>query len=186
MTIPDYRAVIDRFYEPGSALRRILVSHSRSVADMALELNIKHGLGLDQHMVEVGAMLHDVGIFLCNAPSIECRGPEHYLRHGILGAALMRSQGLPEWLARIAERHTGSGITADEIIAADMPLPHADFVPKTLLEKLICYADKFYSKSGDMARKPLDKVVASMAKHGEKPLERFAALHREITGSDLD
>jgi uncharacterized protein len=185
MTIPDYRAVIDRFYEPGSALRRILIDHSRSVADKALELNTKHGLALDPSAVEAGAMLHDIGIFLCDAPGIECHGPEPYLRHGVLGAALLRSQELPEWVARIAERHTGAGITAAEIAEHGMPLPMADYVPETMLEKLICYADKFYSKSGDMAEKPIEKILSSMARHGAEPLRRFVELHHDITGESL-
>ena len=53
-------------------------------------------------------------------------------------------------------------------------------MPETVLERLICYADKFYSKSGDMRRKPFDKVVASMEKLSQASKERFMTLNGEF------
>ena len=52
-----------------------------------------------------------------------------------------------------------------------------DYLPDTTLEKLICYADKFFSKSGTMQEKPLDKVRVSMARHSTESLARFDELH---------
>lgn len=51
-------------------------------------------------------------------------------------------------------------------------------MPESLLEKLVCYADCFYSKSGTMLRKPFERVEASMAKFGDDVLLRFRELHR--------
>ena len=81
-----------------------------------------------------------------------------------------------EIYARIAERHTGSGLTAENIIKQDLPLPHRDFLPETELEKLICYADKFFSKSGSMQEKSLESIRRSMLKFGIDSLERFDAM----------
>ena len=90
----------------------------------------------------------------------------------------MRRVGAPEWAARVAERHTGAGITAEEILDKGLPLPVTDLVPVTELEKLVCYADKFFSKSGDIYKeKSLDKVISSMSRHGEETLHRFLRLH---------
>jgi uncharacterized protein len=47
----------------------------------------------------------------------------------------------------VAERHTGAGITLDNILAAGLPLPPRNMVPLTHEEKIICCADKFFSKS---------------------------------------
>lgn len=89
----------------------------------------------------------------------------------------MRSEGLPE-IARVCERHTGSGLTAKEIAETGLPLPHVDLLPESLEEKLICYADKFFSKSGNpKAEKSLEKVRSSMAKFGPESLARFEKLH---------
>lgn len=175
-----WQQIVDRYYEPGTELRQLLLKHSRQVADEALAIAHRKGLRLDDGDIEDAAMVHDIGIFMTDAAGIHCHGPEHYLRHGVIGAALMRDAGDPEWLARVAERHTGAGITAAEISAADLPLPVKDLVPETELERLVCYADKFYSKSGDMQRKSLERVRASMAKHFPAALERFEGLHAEF------
>lgn len=53
-------------------------------------------------------------------------------------------------------------------------------MPETLLERLICYADKFYSKSGDMKRKDISAVRRAMARFGQESLDRFDALDREF------
>ena len=126
-------------------------------------------------------MLHDIGIYATDAPGIDCHGTEPYIRHGILGADLLRREGYPEWAARVAERHTGAGIDDNDIAELHLPLPAGRMLmPQSLLERLICYADKFYSKSGDMQRKPLERVRASMARHSSATLERFERLHAEF------
>lgn len=173
----DYLAIINKYYESGSPLWQILIRHSLQVADKALQIASSGSLDLASSDIVEAAMLHDIGIFLTDAPGIECHGDKPYICHGILGAELLRREGCPEWLARIAERHTGSGLTAEYIAAHDFPLPHRDFVPETMLEKLICYADKFYSKSGDMREKSLDRVRESMRRHGPDTQTRFELLH---------
>ena len=72
-------------------------------------------------------------------------------------------------------------LSREEIISDMLPLP-ADrcFMPETTLEKLICYADKFFSKSGDMAEKPLPRVMVAMARFGPEPFARFKELHRRL------
>lgn len=174
----DYNKIIDKYYGPESALRAILVRHSSQVARKALEIAHRMGLPLADVDIEAAAMLHDIGIYLTDASGIQCFGTEPYIRHGVLGAELLRREGAPEQFARVAERHTGSGLTAADIRSQHLPLPQKDYLPETLLEKLICYADKFYSKSGDMAEKPLERVRASMKKFGEAACERFEALHK--------
>lgn len=177
----DYQSIIDKYYPEGSPLRDIFIRHSRQVARKALEISSRLSLPLDTADIEAAAMLHDIGIFLTDAPSIECHGNEHYLRHGMAGADLLRREGAPEELARVAERHTGSGLTREDIIADDLPLPlDRCFMPQTQLERLICYADKFFSKSGDMQEKPLAKVKVSMARFGPDSYSRFLALDREF------
>ena len=115
-------------------------------------------------------------IIATDAPGIGCHGTVHYLRHGVEGARILRADGMPEWLARVAERHTGAGITAHDIAVQNLPMEPGDYLPETLLEKLICYADKFYSKSGDMKRKPIERVRASLSRFGSGSATRFEAL----------
>lgn len=177
----DYLSIINKYYESGSPLWQILIRHSLQVSDKALQIASACSLDLSPSEIVEAGMLHDVGIFLTDAPGIECRGNHPYICHGTLGADLLRREGCPEWLARIAERHTGSGLTAEYISEHNLPLPHRDLVPETLLEKLICYADKFFSKSGDMREKSLDRVRESMRRHGPDALNRFDQLHSLFT-----
>lgn len=182
-----YQELYDKYYPEGTKARSILEKHSESVADLALDINRALNIGLDEKQIEVSAMLHDIGIFLTDAPGIDCHGNEPYLRHGVLGADLLRKEGFPEWCARVAERHTGAGITAEDIKEMNLPLPlDRILMPESKLERLICYADKFYSKSGDMKRKSLERVRISMAKHSLSTVERFEELHKEFGGYDLE
>ena len=142
-----YQAVIDKYYPHDNELRHILITHSRSVADLALALAKRlPELCLDLQFVEEAAMLHDIGIVRCDAPSIHCFGTEPYIAHGRQGAEMLRAEGMPRH-ARVCERHTGAGITREAIETQHLPLPLQDFLPETLEEQLICYADKFFSKT---------------------------------------
>lgn len=174
------QTIIDKYYPEGNPLRVRYLSHCRAVARKALDIAAAKHLDLDPEMIETAAMLHDIGIVMTDAPGIDCRGTEPYIRHGILGAELLRREGAPEWAADVAERHTGAGLTADDIAARNLPLPHTDLLPRTLLERLICYADKYYSKSGSPDGKTLDQIRITMSRFGAASLERFEALHREF------
>ena len=167
--------IIYKYYPADDALRRLLLKHSRQVADKALAVCERHPeLHLDRQLVYEGAMLHDVGIFLTDAPCIFCHGSEPYLLHGRLGAELMRKEGRED-LARICERHTGTGLTAEDIRRQGLPLPLEDFRPETEAEKVICYADKFFLKSHPDAEKTAAQVVKSLAKFGPESPAIFQA-----------
>lgn len=173
----DPLSIIERYYTPGSEAYRILVAHSRDVASMALEVVRAHPeLGADATFVVEAAMLHDLGVFLTDASGIGCHGTEPYIRHGYLGAELLRELGYPRH-ALVAERHTGSGLDPSEILARGIDLPPRVYMPQSVEERIICYADKFYSKTRLGERKPLDKVRQSLLKHGEASLARFDRLH---------
>ena len=123
----DYQTIIDQYYPEDNELRTILLVHSRQVADRCMKIAKAHPeLKLDVDFLEEAAMLHDIGIFRCNAPGIQCFGTEPYICHGIIGAEILRGMGW-ERHARVCERHTGAGITKDEIILQNLPLPHQDF-----------------------------------------------------------
>ena len=173
----DIDEIYCRWYEPGSGLWKLLRTHSEMVARKALECVDWRGLDVDREFVREAALLHDIGIVATDAPDILCHGTEPYICHGVIGAGMLRGIGLPRH-ALVCERHTGAGLTVEDIVAQNLPLPHRDFTPQSMEEKLICYADKFYSKSGDpTAEKPLERVMASMKKHGPETLRRFEALH---------
>lgn len=176
----DMLDIIDKYYPEGSLRREIFMRHAVQVADKAIATAIARNLDIDLDKVRTAAMLHDIGICLTNAPDIGCFGDKPYITHGILGADLLRNEGFNEIYANVAERHTGAGLTKDDIISQNLPLPHQDFCPQTLLERLICYADKFYSKSGEMKEKTIDNIRRSMARHSVDTLNRWIKLEQEF------
>ena len=129
--VMDYQAIIDKYYPTDNELRRLLIKHSRQVADRALAICRKHReLPVDMQFLEEAAMLHDIGIYQCDA-------------------------------ARVAERHTGTGL--------------AGFEPETLEEQVVCYADKFYSKSNPDHVRSVLETAQSLEKFGHAGVEKFLA-----------
>ncbi len=165
--------IISKYYDVESEAYRILVFHSRNVTDKALHIAHQHPeMNLDVKFIGEAAMLHDIGVFMCNAPSIDCYGDAEYICHGYLGSELMNKEGYPKH-ALVCERHTGTGIPLEEIISRKLPLPHRDMLPVSMEEQLICFADKFYSKTKLGKEKPIDKIRKGLSKHGEMTVLRF-------------
>lgn len=174
----DYQSIIDKYYADDNQLRHILLTHSRAVADFALRVADRHPeLHIDRQFVEEAAMLHDIGIFRCDAPGICCHGTEPYICHGRIGALLLREEGYPRH-ARVCERHTGAGLTLDDIVTQQLPLPRQSFLPETIEERLICYADKFFSKTRLDREKTFEQAVGSLMKFGAAGVDRFRQWHQ--------
>ena len=165
--------IINKYYPGESELKHILLTHSCSVADKALEIAGRHPeLNLDRDFLYEGAMLHDIGIFLTDADSIFCFGDKPYICHGYLGADLMRAEGYPRH-ALVCERHTGAGLSLEQILAQDLPVPHRDMVPVSMEEQVICFSDKFFSKTHLDREKTVEKARKSLEKYGLAGVQRF-------------
>lgn len=167
--------VIEKYYEPESKAYHFLIQHSRLVARKALEIAEKAvHLHPDMRFIEEGAMLHDIGILYTDAPKLDCFGYKDYICHGYLGRELLEREGLFGH-ALVCERHVGVGITAGEIKNNKLPLPQRDMIPLSLEEKIICLADKFFSKSEHelLHEKPLEQVREMISVYGLDKLATF-------------
>lgn len=164
--------IIDK-YCTSDGQKHILLVHSRAVADKALEIARRHPeWNADEAFIEEAALLHDIGIVKVDAPAIECHGTEPYICHGILGAEMLRSEGM-ERHALVCERHTGTGLTLQQIVEQGLPLPHRDMQPMSIEEQIICFADKFFSKTRLDTEKTVGQARRSLEKFGTEGLERF-------------
>jgi len=169
--------LIEKYYPKDSDIHYILLIHSEQIKNKALMIaNRMTNLHLDTEFIAEAAMLHDIGIFMCNAPRIHCQGENPYIKHGYLGADLLREEGLPRH-ALVCERHTGVGISLQTILKNDLPLPHRDMLPISLEEKLICYADKFYSKTQLTEEHTVERIRKSLQHFGEAEVAKFDEWH---------
>ena len=165
--------LILKYYPDDTPLRRLLLHHSEQVAQRALLICDRHPeLGLNREFLREAALIHDIGIFLTDAPGIHCHGTLPYLTHGVQGAALMRKEGRED-LARVCERHTGTGLTAENIRQQGLPLPETDLLPETWEEQVVCYADKFYSKSHPERERTVEQTAKSLEKFGAEGVKKF-------------
>ncbi len=130
MKLPSRDEAIKLMREAGCS--EGVIRHCRSVTRVALRIAERlreRGYDIDLRLIEIGGLLHDLG-----------RAKTHGVEHGAVGGQMAREMGLPEPLARIIERHVGAGISRDE--AKRLGLPDRSYIPETLEEKVVAYADK--------------------------------------------
>jgi uncharacterized protein len=181
----DPLAVIAAHCPKGAAVHEILVAHSSLVAQKALALarNLGH-LNPDMDFIYEAAMLHDIGIIMTRTPELGCTGALPYICHGYTGRAILEREGLPRH-GLVCERHVGVGITTADIRSGKLPIPLRDMTPRTLEERIICYADKFYSKNGHghpVMEKSAEEIVRSLSPYGQDKVDRFLSWHRQFEG----
>lgn len=156
--------IIREYYRPATKLYDIFMEHAERVTQKSIDIafRIPH-LNPDTDFIEEAAMVHDIGIFMTYSPSIHCMGEHPYVCHGFLGRELLDGLGFPRH-GLVCERHTGAGITAENIRENGLPLPCRDMVPVTIEEEIICFADKFYSKKPKWAgvEKSISRIMDEM------------------------
>jgi uncharacterized protein len=162
-------------YFPGQDALAIIREHSRLVATKALA--VADALGdpaIDRQFVEEAALLHDIGVCRTHVPSIGCTGDEPYIRHGLLGREILEAEGFPRH-ALVCERHIGVGLTAEDIMEQNLPLPERDMTPLSVEERIVCFADLFYSKNpGSVGlEKSIETVRKSIGKFGKNKVRIF-------------
>lgn len=173
--------LLGRYCRPATV--EILMVHGRMVAGKALSAcSMAYADAETRRLVIEAAYLHDIGVCKVYAPDIDCSGTEPYIRHGVLGRELLEAEGLPHH-ALICERHTGVGLSLQDILSQNLPLPHREMVPESLAERIICYADLFFSKDPKRLEqeKTVDKIRNGLQKFGDDKVAIFDAWHREFS-----
>lgn len=169
-------------YFPSPAALAIVLEHSRLVAARALLTADAVGdASLDRTFLREAALLHDIGICRTASPDIACHGTEPYIRHGIIGREILEKEGLPRH-ALVCERHIGVGLTVADIREQKLPLPERDMSPVTREERIICYADLFYSKRPDglHLEKTIESVQANLSRFSTDKVAVFDSWMHEF------
>ncbi|VBB46474.1 conserved hypothetical protein [uncultured Paludibacter sp.] len=173
-------SILEKYYDKHSRQYEILIAHSEQVRNKALEVADKHPeLNANKEFIAEAAMLHDIGVFLTNAPKIDCFGDKEYICHGFLGSDIIKKEGFPLH-ALVCERHTGTGMSLEYIIENNLPLPHRDMRPVSIEEQIICYADKFFSKTKLNKELSVEKIISKLHKYGDSHAQRFLSWHEKF------
>ncbi|ELP92750.1 hypothetical protein EIN_371620 [Entamoeba invadens IP1] len=178
VTPVDYITILNKVYKDNAEAKAILLSHGESIYRLAEEISKKHPeYNVNLQFVKEAAYLHDIGIKFVSAPALHCNGTEKYILHGPLGADLLRTMNL-EALARVAERHTGTGLTAQNVQKQNILVStQRNMMPQTIEEKIVCYCDKFYSKTKLDQIIPYEDIKDKLSKHGDDVVQRLDMLH---------
>ena len=149
-----------------------VIMHCKAVRDVAVKIAKKADANVE--LVEVGALLHDIG-----------RSKTHGIRHGVEGAKIAEKLDLPESIIHIIERHLGAGIPKEE--AKKLRLPSEDYTPQTLEEKIVCHADNLIDNS--RRQKVENEIKMALIYSYSGYANRLIALHKELSdicGIDVD
>ena len=166
-------SIIEKYYDPNGEAYKILVHHCQDVTYKALAIaKNRPDLSPDLRFIEEAAMLHDIGACRTFAPDIYCEGDNAYICHGYLGSEMIMKEGYPLH-ALVCERHTGAGLSLSHIIKENLPIPHRDMLPLSIEEQIICFADKFYSKTYLGKERTIKKVRNKLEKYGTESIARF-------------
>ena len=167
----------------------ILTEHSRCVwrKAEALARGCRYAVAGDYEFLREASLLHDYGMVGVDVLCFFCFGTAPYLCHGVLGARHLREVDGVRYArhARVCEVHIGTGLTSEDVVRGGLPLEVRDYLPETLEEKLITYADNFFSKNPASLceEKPWARVCESIGRHGEGALERLKVLRGLFEGT---
>lgn len=170
-TIPSDSRCIE-YLEKAGCKRRVII-HCCTVNAVAQEI-VSRIPGADVELVTAGALLHDIG-----------RSVDHSIMHAYIGSQIAEAYGLPKGLVDIIRKHTGAGLDAEDV--EEMGLPPADYMPRTIEEKIVAHADNMVSDNRVVEHTySVNKLRSKGAFRGA---DRIEALHRELSGlygEDLD
>jgi uncharacterized protein len=148
-----------------------VIQHCTAVKKLATQIAKvckKKGLTIDLQLVQIGALLHDIG-----------RSRTHTINHVIVGVEIAESFNLPKSVVSIIGCHAGGGITQEE--AEKLGWPIKQYLPKTIEEKIVSYADK---RVEGMQIVKIERTIKKLSKElgsTHSTINRVKKLHYEFS-----
>lgn len=144
----------------------------------------------DPQLAAVGGLVHDIGVYRV----FETEGPgagrefnrRRYIFHGLEGFLILLENRMGMRIASFARNHTGVGITRSEVIAQNLPLPPDDYMPRTVEQEIVMFADKFHTKSNPPDFVSLSAARKSAARFGKTNASRFDSAAQRYGTPDLE
>lgn len=184
-TLPSVSEIyaLHKKYAPSQEALELVLTHCEIVRDIA-RLLMENTPGINKELVEAGCLLHDIGVYRLYLENGEI-DHANYIKHGVLGYDLLKSEGLSERICRIASCHTGVGLSREDVVRDHLPIPARDYFAGTKEERLVMYADKFHSKTTPPTFLTPAAYEAKVRKFGDDKVRRFKELQAEFGAPDL-
>lgn len=167
--LPSQRTALELLVQSGCSPQ--VIKHCKTVMRLAVQIAEnckKKGLNVDIQLVRIGALLHDIG-----------RSKTHSVDHALVGVQIAKELGLPNSVVSIIGRHVGGGISSDE--AKKLGWPVKDYIPYTLEEKIVAYADKLIDGSEIVGVEPTIRKLSSVLGQNHPAIRRIKQLHEEFS-----
>ncbi len=165
--LPSREQALQLLIENGSS--RNVIDHCIAVSDLArktAEILKKKGFSINVKLVEIGALLHDIG-----------RSKTHDVNHGIEGAKIVEHAGLPKEIISIIKRHVGGGIPLKEAQVLGWSKNDV-YTPITLEEKVVAFADELIDGTKQV---PVELTIEEFSRKGYPDAAlRVRRLHNEV------
>jgi uncharacterized protein len=187
MQLPTFQEIesLHKKYAASDKSFDLIFIHCQIIADIADQLITANHLIVDRELVKVGCLLHDIGVYPILNEEGKRREGMHYITHGSRGEAILREEGYPEIIWRMASHHTGVGLTRKDIEDNNLPLPDQDFLAETEEERLVMYADKFHSKSPHPHFNSYEQYKQIVESFGEGKAKLFEAMAQDFGIPDI-
>lgn len=89
-------------------------------------------------------------------------------------AKILEEEGVDQVVVEIVRRHVGAGISPEE--AEKLGFPQGDYIPRTLEQRVVCFADKMVG--GDGVR-PFEEEVKRYERKGHD-VQRLKKLKADV------
>ena len=188
MSLPTFQEIesLHKKYAPSDKVFNLIFTHCQIIADVAEQLITDNHLEVDTNLVKVGCLLHDIGVYPIFDEEGGRREGMYYITHGTRGEDILKAEGYPEIIWRIASHHTGVGLTAADIREQKLPLPEQDYLAETKEETLVMYADKFHSKSPYPHFNSYEYYKEIVESFGEGKSKKFEKMAQEFGVPNLE
>lgn len=185
--LPTYDEIVTlhKKYAPTKEGFDLVFTHCLIVNDIAQQFVASFNGKVDENLVRVGCLLHDIGVYrlFFDDGTIDHK---NYIKHGTLGYELLREEGFDDQICKFASHHTGVGLGKDEIIREDLPLPHDDFYAESVEEEIVMYSDKFHTKTNPPKLLLADTYAESLRRFGEDKVEKFHEYQKKYGTPSLE
>lgn len=178
---------LHRKYAPTNAAYDLVYGHCEIIWQIARQLIDRNKLAVDKNTVEAGCLLHDIGVYDYYDAAGNFDREMDYTQHAVRGQKILETEHFPPIISRLVAHHLGVGLTAQDVKEQKLPIPVQDYVPETIEERLVAYADKFHSKSYPVPTfNSYEWYKNFVAQFGDKKPAVFADMAAEFGIPDLN